>query len=309
MKRIVGIGANVCDILLTIPHYPKEDTKIGATAISRCGGGPCATSLATAARLGANCAYIGVLTDDSAGIFLMEDLKKYEVETSLVEFQPGYTSFSSYICLSEETATRTCVYHRGTLPPLQLSEKQKEAVRHSDILMIDGNELPAALEAAKLAKDSGTRVLYDAGGLYEGVGDLLPYVDILIPSEEFALGFSGEKTAETAAKKLFASFSPDIVVITQGKKGGILYDGKDVVAYPAFPVTAMDTNGSGDVFHGAFAYAITAGLDFFEAAVFSSAVSAIKCTKIGARAAVPTRKEVIQFLKERGYDEFEENMD
>ena len=134
-------------------------------------------------------------------------------------------------------------------------------------------------------------------------------MDILIPSEEFALGFTGEKTAETAAKKLYTSFSPDIVVITQGKKGGILYDGKDIVAYPAFPVTATDTNGSGDVFHGAFAYAITAGLDFFKAAIFSSAVSAIKCTKIGARAAVPTRKEVIQFLKERGYDEFEKNMD
>lgn len=308
MKRIVGIGANVCDTLITVPQYPTEDTKLGATAISHCGGGPCATGLAAAARLGADCAYIGVLTDDSAGKFLMEDLQKYEVSTSLVEVKPGYTSFSSYIWLSEENATRTCVFHRGTLPPLQLTDAQKEAVRTADILMIDGNELPAALAAVKLAKESGTLVLYDAGGLYEGVLDLLPYVNILIPSEEFALGFTGAKTAGEAAKKLYASFSPDIVVITQGKKGGILYDGKEIKVYPAFPVAAIDTNGSGDVFHGAFSYAVTAGLGFFEAAVFSSAVSAIKCTKIGARAAVPSRKEVLQFLKERGYDEFEKNM-
>ncbi|MBE7025069.1 MAG: hypothetical protein E7408_03325 [Ruminococcaceae bacterium] len=309
MKCIVGIGANVCDTLITVPHYPEEDTKLGAASISQCGGGPCATGLAAAARLGADCAYIGVLTDDSAGKFLMEDLQKYEVSTALVETVPGHTSFSSYVWLSEESATRTCVFHRGTLPPLSLSAAQKEAICKADILMIDGNELPAALAAVKLARENGTRVLYDAGGLYAGVEDLLPYVDILIPSEEYALGMTGAVSAEAAAQKLYASFAPEIVVITQGKKGGILYDGKEIMSYPAFPVEAVDTNGSGDVFHGAFAYALTKGQGFFDAAVFSSAVSAIKCTKIGARAAVPTRKEVLKFLKERGYDEFKEDLD
>jgi len=170
--------------------------------------------------------------------------------------------------------------------------------------MVDGNDMAAAIAGAKLAKKSGTKVLYDAGGLYEGVENLLPYADLLIPSEEFALGHTGAKTAEEAAKILFKKYNPEIVVITQGKNGGILYDGTQVQSYPAFVVDAVDTNGSGDVFHGAFAFCVTKGYNYFKACTFSSAVSALKCTKFGAREGVPTYEETIEFLKERGKDEF-----
>ena len=59
--------------------------------------------------------------------------------------------------------------------------------------------------------------------LYAGVENLLPYADILIPSEEFALGHTKTENAEDAAKILFEKYSPEIVVITQGKKGGIIF--------------------------------------------------------------------------------------
>ncbi len=309
MKHIVGIGANVCDTLISVPAYPIEDTKNKADSIIQCGGGPCATGLAAASKLGAACEYIGLLTDDAPGNFLLKDLEVYNISSRNVEVLPGYTSFSSYILLSEDTAARTCVFHRGTLPPLELSETQKKAIREADILMVDGNELSAAVEAAKTAKEAGVKVLYDAGGLYPGVEKLLAYTDILIPSCEFALKITGEATPEAAAEKLFATYHPSVLVITQGKEGGILYDGQKIVKYPAFPVTAVDTNGSGDVFHGAFAFACAYGMSFENACIFSSAVSAIKCTKVGARAAVPELSEVLQFLKERGYNEFEKNMD
>ncbi len=300
MIKIVGIGANVCDTLITVPNYPKEDTKLRASAITQSGGGPCATGLVAASKLGEKCAYIGTLTDDSAGKFLMADMEKYGVSTEFVSVNPGYTSFSSYIWLAEDEATRTCVFHKGDIPKWSLTEAQKKAIADAEILMIDGNDMDEAIEGVKIAKESGTKVLYDAGGLYEGVENLLPYADILIPSEEFALGFTGAKAAEDAAKILFEKFEPEIVVITQGKEGGIIYDGKEINRYPAFLVEAVDSNGSGDVFHGAFAFAITNKMSYNKACIFSSAVSALKCTKIGARCGVPTYEETIEFLKERG---------
>ena len=81
-----------------------------------------------------------------------------------------------------------------------------------------------------------------------------------------------------------------------------IYDGEKVTRYPAFLVDAVDSNGSGDVFHGAFAFCLTLGYDYYKACVFSSAVSALKCTKVGARQGVPTFNETIKFLKERGID-------
>lgn len=300
MAKIVGIGANVCDTLITVPYFPTEDTKLRANEISQSGGGPCATGLVAASKLGEKCAYIGKLTDDSAGKFLVADLEKYNVSTEFVRIENGYTSFSSYICLAEDTVSRTCIFHKGDIPEWSLDEEQKKAISESEILMIDGNEMKAALEGVKIAKQSGTKVLYDAGGLYEGVENLLPYSDILIPSEEFSLGHTGAKTVEEAAKILFERYSPEVVVITQGKDGGIIYDGEKIERYPAFLVDAIDSNGSGDVFHGAFAFAITNKMSYNKACVFSSAVSALKCTKIGARGGVPTFDETIEFLKERG---------
>ncbi|MBR3966325.1 MAG: hypothetical protein IKJ91_04530 [Clostridia bacterium] len=302
MNKIVGIGANVCDTLIKVPNYPNEDTKLRASTVLQSGGGPCATGLVAASKLGACCAYIGTLTDDSAGKFLMSDLEKYGVSTEFVNIVPGFTSFSAYIWLSEQSASRTCVFHKGDIPKWSLDEAQRNAVMSAEILMIDGNEMNAALQAVKIAKENGTKVLYDAGGLYDGVENLLPYSDILIPSEEFALGHTKAENACDAAKLLFDKYSPEVVVITQGKKGGIIYDGKEIKEYPVFLVDALDSNGSGDVFHGAFAFCVAMDYNYYDACVFSSAVSALKCTKIGARNGAPTYDETVKFLKERGID-------
>ncbi len=299
-NKIVGIGANVFDTLYTVDKYPAEDTKFKADAVKVSGGGPCATGLVAASKLGASCGFIGNLSDDNGGKFLKDDFEKYGVDTEFIVVKSGYDTFCSCIWLAKDSASRTCVFNRGNVPPTEIDEKSAQAVKDAELLMIDGNDMDAAEKGAKIANENGTKVLYDAGGLYEGVERLLPLTDILIPSEEFALGHTGAATAEDAAKILFEKYSPEIVVITQGKKGGIIYDGKEVKEYPAFLVDAVDSNGSGDVFHGAFAFAMTMGYNYYDACVFSSAVSAFKCTKVGAREGVPAFNEVKEFLKERG---------
>lgn len=309
MAEIVGIGANVHDTLITVSQYPTEDTKLRANSIKECGGGPCATGLVTAAKLGADVEYVGALANDSNGKFLLDDMKRFGMSVDNVDMVDGAMSFSSYVLLNDTNASRTCVFNKENLPDFEIGENKKKAIENAKILMVDGNELENAIKGAKIASESDTKVLYDAGGLYDGVDRLLPYADILIPSEEFALGHTGEKTAEDAAKALYEKYMPEVVVVTCGVLGGVIYDGKDIKTYPSFKVEAIDSNGAGDVFHGAFAYATAKGFDYYKACVFSSAVSAIKCTRLGARDGVPGYKETIEFLKERGHNEFEKNMD
>lgn len=302
MCKIVGIGANVFDTLYTVPTYPAEDTKMRAVSSKTAGGGPVATGLVAAQKLGEDTAYIGILSDDSGGRFLKADFEKYGVSTALIDVKAGYRSFASVLWLCADTATRTCVFDKGDLPPLKLNEEQKQAIRDAEILMVDGNEMDAAVEGAEIAKASGTKVLYDCGGLYEGVERLLALTDIMIPSEEFAVGHTGCATAEDAAKKLYETYRPAVVVVTQGKRGGILYDGKTVTAYPIYPAQVVDSNGSGDVFHGAFAAGVVKGFDFTKCCHFASAVSGLKCTGVGARESVPTFETTKQYMKENGYE-------
>ncbi len=300
---IVGIGANVYDTLITLSDFPKEDTKMRAEGVKVSGGGPCATGLCAAARLGADAAFIGTLSDDMCGKFLMSDMAKFGLNNSLVNIAGGYSAFTSCIWLNKKNATRTCVFDKGNIPPLELTEEQKHAIACADILMVDGNELGAAIDGAKTAKANGTKVLYDAGGLYDGVERLLPWTDILIPSAEFAMGHTNTKDIETAAKAMFKKYMPEIVVVTDGKNGGVMYDGNEVWHYPAFSVKAVDSNGAGDVFHGAFAFGVQMCYNYKKCCIFASAVSALKCTGVGARESVPSFEEVIEFLKERGIDE------
>ncbi len=300
MKKVVGIGACVMDTLITVPSFPAEDTKMRAEGTKLAGGGPAATGIVAVSKLGISAGFIGVLSKDGTGDFLKGDFEKYGVNTENIDFLEGYRAFTSCIWLSKEAASRTCVFDKGNLPALVLDEKKKAAIAEADILMVDGNELSAAIEAAKHARENGTRVLYDAGGLYPGIEGLLPYVDILIPSKEYALGHTKCETVEEAAKKLYDTYHPEVVVITMGKDGGILYDGKDVTSYPIYPAEVVDSNGAGDVFHGAFAAGICYGFDYLKCCHFSSAVSAMKCMNVGARESVPTFEAVKGYMKENG---------
>lgn len=302
MSEIVGLGAAVMDTLITLPSYPKENSKAYATAVKPSGGGPAATGLAAAAKLGAACAFIGCLAEDAGGRFLRDDFVRYGVDVDCVDSMPGRRSFTSVILLCRESASRTCLLDRGDLPPLRLSVRQKQAVRDARVLMVDGNELDAAVEAARIARQSGTKVLYDAGGLYPGVERLLRLTDILIPSEEFALEYTGESDVYRAAEKLYGTYRPAAVVVTRGRLGGVLLADGKFTDYPIYPAEVVDSNGAGDVFHGAFAFGLVKGYSPEQCCHFSSAVSALKCTGVGARESVPDFDTVIRYLRRNGYE-------
>ena len=81
-----------------------------------------------------------------------------------------------------------------------------------------------------------------------------------------------------------------------------MFDGENVVEYPIYPAVVVDSNGSGDVFHGAFAAGLIKGFSFEKCCHFASAVSALKCTGVGARESVPSYETVKKFMKENNYE-------
>ena len=72
--------------------------------------------------------------------------------------------------------------------------------------------------------------------------------------------------------------------------------GTSVFHLPAFPVTAVETLGAGDTFHGAFALALAEGMEIAAAMRFAAAAAALRCTRSGGRAALPSRHEVMALL-------------
>ena len=80
--QVVGIGSTVYDTLMVVDGFPQEDTKMQGVETKVQGGGPCATALVAAQKLGVTTAYMGTIGDDPFGTFMMDDLKKWNVNTS-----------------------------------------------------------------------------------------------------------------------------------------------------------------------------------------------------------------------------------
>lgn len=282
MKKVVGFGACVLDTLIYCSSYPTEDTKQKAEGIALSGGGPVGNALVVMSKLGVSAEVIGGFGADKAGAYLLEDFKKHSVAVDHATVVENATSFTSYIFLSAETASRTCVFDRGSVPDdpalLRLC-----ALDNADVLHVDGNYLECAISASKYAKEKGVKVSLDAGGLYKGIERLLPYVDILIPSAEFALGLTGETDISAAMKALHEAYHPEVLVVTDGSNGGYYWEDGKTVHYDSVKVKAQDTNGAGDTFHGAFLSAYCDGKTVAECCAFASKIAAYKCMHKGLR--------------------------
>ncbi len=295
MKKVVGLGACVLDTLINCDTYPTEDTKQKANGIFLSGGGPVGNALVVLSKLGVSTQVIGGFGSDNAGKYLIEDFEKYGVSTKNATVIDGATSFTSYIILASDKATRTCTFDRGTVAD-EPKNLKLSALDDAFILHLDGNYLECAIEATKYAKEKGVLISLDAGGLYAGIERLLPLVDILIPSAEFALGITGEKTIPSAMEKLHAKYQPKVLVVTDGKNGGYYYENGKAVHYDSIKINAVDTNGAGDTFHGAFLVAYCNGKSVKECCDFASAVSAYKCTHKGARTYPLSMETVNEFI-------------
>ena len=117
--------------------------------------------------------------------------------------------------------------------------------------------------------------------------------------------FSSEPLQETAgvaddgaALRKIARLTSSFLAGTRGPRGTIWLDEQgQLQETPAVPVHTVDTLGAGDVFHGAFALAITENQDLRQALRFASTAAALKCTRFGGAFAAPQRAEVEELLR------------
>ncbi len=299
MKNFDYIGIGFCsnDHLAVLPFIPM-DTKVRMLSHRIMGGGPAANSTAGAATLGMSAAFVGTVGDDADGDMILRDFHAQGVDTSMVKVRPGATSAIAYLWIEEKTGNRSCAWTREGLDELTADEINPEAIAAAKILHVDGHNAAGAIAAAKVAREAGVLVNYDAGTHRDGMEELLGLADLMICSEEFILKLTGLKDAEEAVRQVWAKYRPKVCGATMGVRGSMAFDGKDFVRCPAFKVEkVVDTTGCGDLFHTGFAIRYLETQDLMECQRFGAAVSAIKCRGLSGRPpSAPTRAEVETFL-------------
>ncbi|UCF79710.1 MAG: sugar kinase [Candidatus Eiseniibacteriota bacterium] len=295
---VVGLGYTATDYLSIVPNLPEFDTKLEADCLSIQGGGPVATALVTVRRLGLRCCYIGKVGDDGFGDFMLSELAREGVDVARVVREQGARSQFAFIMVDRQTGHRTIVWTRGSVSRLTRGEADLTAIDGCKCLLLDDLEVEAAIEAALRARRAKVPVVLDAGTLREGMEELLPLCDFIVAGREFGEQFSGNPDPVEAARFIHRA-TGNVSVVTLGEEGCVCVDAGGICRQKAFEVRAVDTTGAGDVFHAAFAFGILKGWSVPRVLEFSSAVAAIKCTRLGGRPGIPTLEEATAFLRER----------
>jgi sulfofructose kinase len=92
-------------------------------------------------------------------------------------------------------------------------------------------------------------------------------------------------------------FRGRVAAVTRGRTGVSWHEGGTPNRRPAYAIDVVDTTGAGDVFHGAYAFAIGGGLAVADAMSFASAAAALKCTRANGRAGIPAFDDCVAFMR------------
>ncbi len=299
--RVLMVGLSCLDHIWQVERFPPLSSRTTAHAYRTQGGGPAATAAVTAARLGAEATLWAVHGGDFSGQYALSDLQKEGVETSNVRSVPGATTFVSAI-LVDPQGERHIFPYRGAGLTDTIDGLDPNSIGSFDALLVDGRHPVMAEAALQEARRRGVPTVGDFSDTRNW--HLTPLVDYLLVSEECAEEALGRNEPEAALATL-RRHPKQLVGITLGEEGFLYDDGDTVRHVTALPVEVVDTNGAGDVFHGAYTYGVARGWSDERCGLFASVTAALSCTGIG-RSAIPSAETVDRLLEERTAQEMEE---
>jgi sulfofructose kinase len=298
---VLGCGVVSIDELLYVEHYPPPDSKVLVVARDRQGGGLTGTALVAAARVGARCAFGGVLGSDELSEMARDELMREGVDCSAALRKPEARPCHSVIIVDRSTGSRNIFFSRDGVMTRSLAEITPALIARCRVMFVDNLDLDSALRMAEVADSLGIPVVSDLEyHEYARTAELFSHIHHLIAAENFALRLTGAVSAEEAVISLAQRHPRACTAVTAGERGCWFIEGRGPLQYqPAFRVPVVDTTGCGDVFHGAYAACLARGIGVAECIRFASATAALKATQPGGRAGIPDRATVERFLRER----------
>jgi sulfofructose kinase len=294
---VVGVGLNATDTVLMVPRFPAYGGKAPFTQEFYSVGGQVATAVVTCARLGLRTKYIGSVGDDERGRIQMDSLRASGIDVEHVQQRANCSNQSAYIVVDESTGERTIFWNRPVclaISPAQITPDQITCAR---LLHIDGHDTPAVEHAARIARAVNIPVTVDVDTIYAGFDRVMPLVDYLISSAEFPARWTGIEDPCAALIAIQRASGMLVAAMTLGAHGALAYSEGRLRYSPAFVVKCIDTTGAGDVFHGAFCYAVLQQMPIAEALEFSNAMAALNCTAPGARGRIANAEEARAFMQ------------
>jgi ribokinase len=293
--NIIVVGSINMDLVVRAPRHPQPGETILGSSFHTFPGGKGANQAVAAARAGGHVRMVGRVGDDDFGSALLQTLQNDGVDTHATLRTPGVASGVALITVSDAGQNNIVVIpgSNGKLAPGDLQAAQEVFADGGAVLVQLEIPLETVLEAARLARLSGAKLILNPAPARQLPDDLLRMVDYLIPNEHELTLLTGEQDILRAARQL-KCLGVGCVIVTLGGEGVLVLEGDQPQRLPSHTVQVMDTTAAGDAFVGAFAVALTEGKSTLDAARWGNAAGALAVTKAGAQPSLPKREEIME---------------
>lgn len=295
--KAICIGQAAYDITLPMDHFPIENKKTRSSDRIECSGGSACNCAYLLAKWGMETYFAGVVGNDYYGNRIKEELDKIGINTKYLEVNPMYQTTSSYIIANTTNGSRTIITNR----PKELVLEDRDVAEKFDVILLDGYERDFANKV--IANNPKAIKIIDAGSMKEATIELAKKVDYIVCSKDFAEEYTRKKvdyqdlTSLVVIHRILEKDFKNKIIITLEDKGCFVYDdGYKLV--PTLKMKAVDTTGAGDIFHGAFTYAIANNFDMIKTLKMANISGALSVTRIGGQFSIPTLDEVVRKYNE-----------
>src|SRR6201994_3860473 len=295
--RILCIGIPVRDLTFRIQELPARGFKVNASHFEEIAGGNALNAAIGIVRLGGRASLCGPMGDSrkTSSRYIFDRLAHEGIDTKHIIHMQGLVTPISNIMI-DPSGERTIVTFRD--PELWKVRLPSAGILLEDCgaVLIESRCAEFCTDLCAEARRRDIPVIVDVDRTMSLREGLLTASSHLVFSSEALQSTAGIADDAEALKKI-AKLTPSFLAGTRGAQGTLWLPQQNQPRHtPAFPVHTVDTLGAGDVFHGAFALAITESQSLQQALLFASAAAALKCTRFGGAFAAPQRTEVEELL-------------
>lgn len=294
------IGHATYDISVPLNGYPVENEKYRLQEKMESGGGSALNASYLLGKWNNETYFSGVVGYDDFGTFIKKEMEKANVRTPFLETSYDKKTPTSFILINQINHTRTVF----NIEPEEFHLKKYEYDINPDVIYMDGYEYGASKTAINKYQNAIT--ILNASVASKELMALAREIKYIVGSLEFAEGVSGMKadfnnpvSLLTIYKRLKEHYPKNEIVITLGTQGALYCLNTEVKVMPTINVKEVDRTGAGDIFRGAFAYALGKNYDLEKAVRIANIAAGLSTTKIGGNLSIPMLSEVIKEYEAR----------
>ena len=299
--RVLVVGSANVDFTIAAERLPTPGETVTNGTLLVNHGGKGANQAVAARRLGADVRLIGCVGQDASGAAIRAALESEGIGVEGLT-QTASAATGTALIVVDAAGRNQITVAPGANRALTVAqvEARAEDFAWADVVACQLEiPLPCVTAALGAARGRGAITILNPAPVPSVRLDMLGLVDYLTPNEGEASRLSGADVRSPAeaipAAQTLRAAGARTVVVTLGENGAVAL-GDDTIAVPAFAVTAVDTTAAGDAFNAGLAVALAERRPLREALGFASAVAALTCTRRGAQASLPTRKDVETLL-------------